>query len=582
MRDGFLNFRRYRTQSILRVLLAAALFSAAPHSAPAQTDPAARPDPAAADIESGMQLLRSKDAAAAKLKFNEAVKLNPRSADALTWRGITENQLKQYREAAQDFHAALRINPEEMSAHYNLALTFIRLGGTDSAIAELQMVTKAHPGVVEPEYNLAILLEAKKATAEAAEHLDAAYQAQPADMGVAQHLLVDLWVLGRGNEAQPLLEQLRSTGPPETRRQIATALIEAGQFKPAIFLLEDAAEPTSESDLLLARAYIGAQEYGKAISLVQALEAADRTGQSGYLLGLAYSGAGAVDEAQSAFERAVNADPRNTPALYHLGLIESRVPEQRANAVRHLRDAIRLEPRNPVYTLALGRILLQQDHAQEAVGLLQGVRPEGPEAAERDLLLGIAQISTGSASEAVATLERSVAENPSLPLSHNILGFCYFQRGDYAKAAEAYSRASDMRPEAGIFAHNAAIAFERSNQSDKALVYASRAVALPGATGDDHYLMGKLLAKAVRKDEAIVELKEAVVLSPELDASYYLLARTYMQKGDTAQATEWNAKLTALKQQHDRAYTAEKNNKPVASSTLLDGAPMASAETDLP
>jgi tetratricopeptide (TPR) repeat protein len=139
-----------------------------------------------------------------------------------------------------------------------------------------------------------------------------------------------------------------------------------------------------------------------------------------------------------------------------------------------------------------------------------------------------------------------------------------------------------MRPEIGIFAHNAAIAFERSNQSDKALVYASRAVALPGATGDDHYLIGKLLAKAGRKDEAIGELKEAVVLSPELDASYYLLARTYMQKGDTAQATEWNAKLTALKQQHDRAYAAGKNNKPVTSSTLLDGAPMASAETDLP
>jgi tetratricopeptide (TPR) repeat protein len=204
MRDGFVNLRRHRTQSILRVLLAAALFSAAPHSAPAQTDPSAKPNPAAADIESGMQLFRSKDAAAAKLKFSAAVKLNPRSADALTWRGITENQLKQYREAAQDFQAALRINPEEMSAHYNLALTFIRLGETDSAIAELRMVTKAHPGVVEPEYNLAVLLEARKATAEAAEHLEAAYQAQPADTGVAQHLLVDLWVLGRGNEAPPL------------------------------------------------------------------------------------------------------------------------------------------------------------------------------------------------------------------------------------------------------------------------------------------------------------------------------------------------------------------------------------------
>ena len=557
-------------------MLSVALFS----RATAQTEGSTKPDPAAAGIESGIRLFRNKDAAAAKLQFSAAVKLNPQSADARTWRGIAENQLQQYREAEQDFQAALRIDPGEMSAHYNLALTLIRLGKTDNAIAELQTVTTAHPGVVEPEYNLAILLEAKKATAEAVEHLEAAYRTQPADLGVAQHLLVDLLLLGRGDEAQPLLDQVQSTAPPDQRRQVGTTLIEAGQFKPAIFLLEGGAD--RESNALLARAYIGAQEYEKAIGLLQPQEAADRTGQSAYLLGLAYSGTGAVNEARSAFEHAVNADPKNSAALYHLGLIESKVPEQQANAVRHLREAIRLEPHNPVYTLALGRILLQQDHAQQAAVLLQAVRPEGPEAAERDLLLGIAQISVGSASQAMPTLERSVAENPALPLSHNILGFCYFQQGDYAKGAGAYSRASDMRPEVGIFAHDAAIAFERSNQPEKALLYASRAVALPGATGDDHYLIGKLLAKAGRKDEAIAELKEAVALSPDLDASYYLLARTYMQQGDTAQATAWNAKLTALKEQHDRAYASGKNNNPVTSSTLLNGAPMASAETDVP
>jgi tetratricopeptide (TPR) repeat protein len=567
------------------VLLAAALSLPAPGSAAVQADGASKPDPAASDIENGIRLFRSKDAAGAKVQFNAAVKLNPQSADARTWRGIAENQLQQYREAAQDFQAALRIDPGELSAHYNLALTFIRLEETDKAIAELRTVTTAHPGVVEPEYNLAILLEAKKAIAEAAEHLQAAYQTDPSDIGVAQHLLVDFLVLGKKNQAQPIFDQIQSSSSPEKRRQIATALIEAEQFQPAMLLLEDSADQTArthESDLLVARAYIGAQEYEKAISLLQPKEPADKTGQSAYLLGLAYSGKGAADAARGAFERAVNADPRNGPALYHLGLIESGVPDEQASAARHLRAAIRLEPRNPVYTLALGRILLQQDHAQDAIGVLQSAQLEGPIAGERDLLLGIAQVSAKSASQAMPTLERSVAEDPSLPLSHNILGFCYFQQGDYAKGAEAYSRASDMRPGVGIFAHDAAIAFERSNQSDKALIYASRAVALAGATGDDHYLIGKLLAKAGHKDEAIGELKEAVALSPDIDAPYYLLARTYMQKGDATQANEWNAKLIALKQQHDRAYAASKNSKPVTSSTLLKGAPMTSSEADLP
>jgi tetratricopeptide (TPR) repeat protein len=184
--------------------------------------------------------------------------------------------------------------------------------------------------------------------------------------------------------------------------------------------------------------------------------------------------------------------------------------------------------------------------------------------------------------DATPILERAVAEDPSLPLSHNILGFCYFYQGDYARAAQAYQKASDMRPDVKIFAHDAAIAFERSNNSDQALTYAMRAATLPSAGGEDHALVGKLLAKAGRKDDAIRELKQAAAMSPDIDEPYYLLAHTYMQMGDVAQATQWNAKLTELKQKHDRAYAARKNSTSVTSSTLLKGAPMNSSETDAP
>jgi tetratricopeptide (TPR) repeat protein len=563
----------------LAVQLAAILLSLSVGAYALQADPAPS-DPAAGDIESGIQLFQHGNLTAAKLKFSAAVTANPRSADALTWRGITENRLEEYTVAAQDFEAALSIDANEMSAHYNLALTLIRMGKTDSAIEQLLIVTKAHPGVVEPEYNLGVLLEEKKVYGDAAEHLQAAYRAQPNDGGVAQHLLLDLLMLGKVDEAQPILEQMRATASPEMWQQMGAALIQAGQFASAIFMLEKAPDQAHphETSLLLARAYIGAGEHNKAIALLEPQESTDRTGEAAYLLGLAYSGSGDLSKAKIAFQRAVSANPRAGLALYHLGLIE--FPQQPADAVRRLREAVRLEPRNPIYALALSRILLQQDHAQKALALLKGAVAEGPEAAERNLLLGIAQLSLGDASQAVPTLEQSVKENPSLPLSRNILGFCYFQRGDYAKAAEFYRQASDIRPEVGIFAHDAAIAFERTGEMSEATAYASKAVALPEATGDDHYLMGKLFAKAGRKDEAIGELKEAVALSPELDAAYYLLARTYLQMGDTTQANEWNAKLTELKQKHDRAYAAAKNAKAVTSSTLLNGAPMNSAETD--
>jgi tetratricopeptide (TPR) repeat protein len=162
-----------------------------------------------------------------------------------------------------------------------------------------------------------------------------------------------------------------------------------------------------------------------------------------------------------------------------------------------------------------------------------------------------------------------------------MLGFCYFVQGDLAKAGASYKQASDLSPQTRIFAHGAAVAFDRSSAPDEAMFYAVRAVTLSGADAEDHYLVGKLFAKAGRREDAIRELNEAFALNPDLDGVYYLLGRTYMQMGDTAKATEWFARLKELKQKHERAYAESKKiAKPVASSTLLQGAPMASSETE--
>jgi tetratricopeptide (TPR) repeat protein len=552
----------------------------------AQLKAPAKEDPATASIENGIRSLHNGEYATAKSQFTAAIKANPRSADALTWRGITENSLKHYTEAVSDFEEALRLVPNQVPAEYNLALSFIRLGQTDKAIDHLRAVVKIQPGATDPEYNLAILLETKQATGEAVEHLQAAYKADPRDFAVCQHLLVDLLRMGRVEDAQPLLEQILSVSSADQLLQVGAALLAAGQFQQAIQMLEKArlqSQPSLSADLVLARAYIGAQEDHKAINLLKPAETSDKTGEASYLLGAAYLDAGAVQDARIAFARAVKLNPRNGLALYHLGLLESDIPEERPDAIAHLREAVRLGPDNPAFGIALGKLLLQQDDAQGAQLLLQHVRAEGPQGAERDLLLGIAQITLSGAQQAAPTFLRAIEENPSLALSYNILGFCYFQQGELAKAAGYYKKASELSPESRIFAHGAAVALERSGDVNQAMVYAAHAVALPDANGEDHYLVAKLLAKSGHKEDAIRELNRAISLDPEMEQPYYLLARTYMQVGDSAAATQWMDKLKDLKQKHERAYAeARKNTKPIPPSTLLQGAPLTSSESDAP
>ena len=211
--------------------------------------------------------------------------------------------------------------------------------------------------------------------------------------------------------------------------------------------------------------------------------------------------------------------------------------------------------------------------------VLEHIHPKGQEAGERDLLLGIAQIVESGPAQAIPTLERAVTEDRELALSFNMLGFCYFTQGDMNKAAKAYAAASDLSPQTRLFAHSAAVAYDRAADAERATFYAARAASLPAANDKDHDLYGKLLANAGKRDDAVRELQQAVALNPNLEEAYFLLGRTYMQAGNTAQATEWFDKLKQVKQTNRAAGNhAPPEPKPAAASTLLQGAPAASPD----
>jgi tetratricopeptide (TPR) repeat protein len=544
-------------------------------------------EPASIDVVSGLRLLQSRDFAAAKLRFTAAIKADPKSADAFTWRGITENELKQFGEAEHDFDAALRIRPDDLPAHYNLALSLIRLGEHDRALEQLREVVRVKPGAPEAEYNIAILLEERQAISEAIEHLEAAYKVRPDDAAILQHLAKDLVAAGRMEEAQPMLDRIRHTDSSATLSQTAEMLLEAGDATHAIPLLETAshqsqpnsAQSTSEIDMLLARAYIAVHQDAKAIELLVPAAETDRSGTASYLLGLAYLDVGTGSEAKDAFARAANANPRNGAALYHLAILESGSPDEMVNAVSHLRAAVQTDPVNPKFGVALARLLLERDDVHGALPVLEHIHPKGQEAGERDLLLGIAQIIESGPAHAIPALERAVTEDPDLALSFNMLGFCYFTQGEMNKAAKAYAAASDLSPQIRLFAHSAAVAYDRAGDAERATRYAARAVALPAANDKDHDLYGKLLANAGKKEDAIHELQQAVTLNPNSEEAYFLLGRTYMQDGDKAQATEWFDKLKHIKQANRAAGDqAAPPPKPAGSSTLLQGAPASSSD----
>lgn len=540
-----------------------------------------------AEIREGLSLLREGQPVEAKVRFDAAVKAAPRSPDALTWRGICENQMQQYAAAVTDFRAALRLNRDLLPAHYNLALSLIRLHETEAAIEQLRVVIAADPKALQALYNLAVLLEIKGAYAEAAERLGVAHELDPQDTGVAAHLLGDRLRATKSADVTALMRDLESDSTPvELQRMAAAELLEANRFAEAATLLRSVRARNSGTagvDLLLARAEIGEGQNAEALSLLEGAEASDDN-EKNYLIGIASLGTGNVRKAAESFAAAAQRDPKDARPAYQLGLLAAQEPGGQQEAVRLMRSAAELDPGNRFYLLGLARVLLATDQADAAKTVLRTIPAADTDLPERHTLTGIAFAATHMIAEAVPELELALKQDPQQALASNVLGFCLFQQGQYGPAAEAYGRASELEPGRALYARDAALAYARADQSGRALHFAERAATASHASGADHALLGKLYATAGENDAAIRELRRAAELDPDLDSAVYLLARTYLKMGDRHDAQEWSARLTALKQKHEAAFNLQKRAEAtsIRSSTLLDGGLLQGDETGAP
>ncbi|PIV27968.1 MAG: hypothetical protein COS36_03850, partial [Candidatus Altarchaeum sp. CG03_land_8_20_14_0_80_32_618] len=58
----------------------------------------------------------------AEKEYREAIKINPKDADAHNNLGILLKNLKRYEEAEKEFREAIKINPNDADAHNNLGI----------------------------------------------------------------------------------------------------------------------------------------------------------------------------------------------------------------------------------------------------------------------------------------------------------------------------------------------------------------------------------------------------------------------------------------------------------------------------
>jgi cytochrome c-type biogenesis protein CcmH/NrfG len=196
----------------------------------------------------------------------------------------------------------------------------------------------------------------------------------------------------------------------------ATAYIVAGQFQPAIRILEQLRQQKPDDIVLMAhlgQVLVAAGREEDGIPLLKQVVARepDRF-ESSVDLATGYMHQGDLAGARVAVERALALNPSYGPAYETQGLILWRTGNQRA-AIAALDTAVRLDPRN----------------------------------ARALVWMGMVQTNLGRSEDALVSFERSVRTDPINVDAWIGLANTQMSRHDFGAAAEALHRAQQLQPD---------------------------------------------------------------------------------------------------------------------------------------
>jgi Tfp pilus assembly protein PilF len=178
-----------------------------------------------------------------------------------------------------------------------------------------------------------------------------------------------------------------------------------------------------------------------------------------FLLGMKAIQQHNLDEAQVAFEQAININPRLTDARMQL-IDLLLVTQQIQKAEVHLRQGLSVSANNIPLRKQFVRFLLQHQRPLEAIELLQSIdKPSMAEDLEYHALLA-------------ASLQES---------------------GQFEQAGELYGQLVNLRPQQAVWWMGLAISMDQSGHNDQAKMAYGKAVALPGLRPDLHkYIQSRL------------------------------------------------------------------------------------------
>lgn len=301
-------------------------------------------------------------------EYEEALRLEPNYPEAhynlanalATIPGMADEAIAHYKEA-------LRLEPDYAAARYNFACALDKMpGGLGDAIDQYDAALRLRPDMVEAHYNLGRDLEkvpgrTDDAIAQYREALRLRPEYAEAHYNLARDLQKDP---GKLDEAIAEYEEAARLKPDFVQAHFNLGFALAGmpgrmgeaiaQYEDTLRLRPDFAQ--AHFNLAFALESVPGR-LGDAIAhYEEAVRLKPDYVEAHFNLGNALNTAGRTDDAVVQYEAAAALEPGDAAIQVGLGVALMRVPGRLAEAVGHLKEALRLEPGNEIARRTLDQI----------------------------------------------------------------------------------------------------------------------------------------------------------------------------------------------------------------------------------
>ncbi|MEZ4458696.1 MAG: tetratricopeptide repeat protein [bacterium] len=464
----------------------------------------------------------------ATIALRGAADANPSSPLPDYWLGRMA-ELNDAAEAEKHFSAAIKKSPTHVASHVALANLLYARGELKDALAQVEQVN----GEMAPS-------------------------ASSEERARALHVSGQIYVAQRQSDAAiDAFTKALKVDPTrtETLRALALEYESAKKYKEALNFFttnKNLGQREPEVMLGIVRSHIGLEQWGAAIDqLEEAQKLFPQDARFPFYLGRLNRDRGDFVQAQKAFERAVEIDPKLLTAQTALAqltwrmdkdlikgesyikkvvenpdLIDSEVAlevaryyhqsDRRELAAQWYRESLRLDPNFWEARLSLSKLLLEENKFADAQALLEKARAEGVQDVRLSAYLADAYRQAGEYDRAIDEINKVIAQFPKSQEYIYIRGRIHFDRGNYETALKDFSKAYDIDPRFhDAYFYVGRTAFEQGDVQQALKIFRHVLDYQPNR-GSYRFYMGRALEIAGRESQALDEYRKATAV----DAAY--------------------------------------------------------------